>query len=140
MQAIRYNSKKVEYVSCMPGGRPAKHPRTILGERIVAAREKIGLTQQQLAEKLGTIQRVVSAWERRSMSLHPEQLVALANSLGVTTDYLLGRDSAKSRSNGPAGKARLIFERVSHLPRFQQQRILATVEDMLIAQSTKSGH
>ena len=34
---------------------------------------------------------------------------------------------------------RTIFERVSQLPRFQQQRILATVEDMLIAQSAKSG-
>jgi transcriptional regulator with XRE-family HTH domain len=112
----------------MPGGRPAKQPRTILGERIVAAREKVGLTQQQLAEKLGTIQRVVSAWERRPMSLRPEQLASLADLLGVTTDYLLGRDSAKSRGSGPVGKAKRIFDSISKLPRHQQEKIFSILE------------
>jgi len=42
----------------MPGGRPAKSERFAFGERLTSARQQAGLTQQQLAEKLGTVQRV----------------------------------------------------------------------------------
>jgi len=97
-----------------------------------------GLTQKQLAEKLGTTQRVVTYWEREAVGLRADQLAQLAEALAVSADYFLGRQT-KKRESGPAGKARLVFERVSQLPRFQQQRILATVEDMLIAQSTKNA-
>ncbi len=41
-------------------------------------------------------------------------------------------------SSGPVGKARRIFEKVSQLPHRQQQRILATVEDMVFAQEAKA--
>ena len=123
----------------MPQGRPASAKRPQLGERIAQARQQAGLTQAQLADKLGTTQRVVTYWEREAVGLRADQLAQLAESLGVSADYFLGRAAKKARGNGPAGKARTIFERVSQLPRFQQQRILATVEDMLIAQSAKSG-
>jgi transcriptional regulator with XRE-family HTH domain len=122
----------------MPQGRPASAKRPQLGERIAEARQQAGLTQKQLAAKLGITQRVVTYWEREAVGLRADQLAQLAEALAVSADYFLGRES-KKRGNGPVGKARLIFERVSHLPRFQQQRILATVEDMLIAQSAKNG-
>ncbi len=122
----------------MPQGRPANAKRPQLGERIAEARQQAGLTQKQLAAKLGTTQRVVTYWEREAVGLRADQLAQLAEALAVSADYFLGRVS-KKRGNGPVGKARLVFERVSHLPRFQQQRILATVEDMLIAQSAKNA-
>ncbi|MFI0347965.1 MAG: helix-turn-helix domain-containing protein [Chthoniobacterales bacterium] len=96
-----------------------------------------GLTQLQLAHKLGTSQRVVTYWEREAVGLRADQLSQLTEVLGVSADYFLGGQN-KKRGTGPAGKARLIFERVSQLPRFHQQRILSTVEDMLIAQRAKS--
>jgi len=139
MQAASYISGGTPYTWGMPQGRPASTKRPQLGERIAEARLQAGLTQKQLAAKLGTTQRVVTYWEREAVGLRADQLAQLAEALNVSADYFLGRDS-KKRCSGPMGKARLIFERVSHLPRFQQQRILATVEDMLIAQSTKSGH
>lgn len=122
----------------MPKGRPTHEKRPQLGERIAQARIQSGLTQQQLADKLGTTQRVVTYWEREAVGLRADQLAQLTDALGVSADYFLGRQN-KTRGTGPAGKARLIFERVSQLPRFHQQRILATVEDMLIAQRTKSA-
>jgi len=106
--------------------------------RIAQARIQAGLTQQQLADKLGTTQRVVTYWEREAVGLRADQLTLLTEVLGVSADYFLGRKN-KVRSSGPAGKARLMFERVSQLPRFHQQRILSTVEDMLIAQRAKSS-
>jgi transcriptional regulator with XRE-family HTH domain len=138
MQAVSYIPPEAVYTWSMPQGRPATDKRPQLGERIAQARLQAGLTQKQLAHKLGTTQRVVTYWEREAVGLRAAQLAQLAEALGVSADYFLGRD-AKKRGSGPAGKARLIFERVSQLPRFQQQRILATVEDMLIAQSAKNG-
>lgn len=138
MQAISYISQNSPYAWVMSKGRPASTKRPQLGERIAQARLQAGLTQAQLAEKLGTSQRVVTYWEREAVGLRADQLAQLAEALGVSADYFLGRD-AKKRGSGPAGKARLLFEQVSQLPRFHQQRILATVEDMLIARTAKTA-
>lgn len=116
----------------MTTGRPAKTKRTEFGERLLTARQQAGLSQTQMAEKLGITQPSYAGWERRETALKPEHLLRLAAILNVTVDHLLGKESNRKRG-GPAGKARQIFERVSQLPRATQQRILANVEDALIA-------
>lgn len=137
MQAISDNTDNWVYLQDMPIGRPPTRKRTPFGERIALAREQAGLSQKQLAANLGVSSNVLSWWEREPVALRPDQIAALASALEVGADFLLGLDVPKPRATGPAGKARLLFDRVSRLPRSQQQRILATVEDMLIAQSTK---
>jgi transcriptional regulator with XRE-family HTH domain len=139
MQAVSYILTSAQYDWAMTQGRPASDKRPLLGENIAQARLQAGLTQQQLADKLGTTQRVITYWEREAVGLRADQLAKLAEALGVSADYFLGRDS-KKRGNGPIGKARLIFEQVSQLPRDRQQRILSTVEDLLIAHSAKTAH
>lgn len=57
------------------------------------ARQEAGLTQDQLAERLGTTQRMMTHWEREPVALRSEQLAAVADTLGVTADYLLGRET-----------------------------------------------
>ena len=138
MQAFSYKQADDPYNADMSQGRPAATQRPQFGERIAQARVAAGLTQKQLAEKLGTSQRVITYWEREAAGLRADQLSKLARALGVTADFLLGK-SEKKRGTGPTGKSRLIFEKVSKLPRSQQQRILATVEDMLIAHVAKSS-
>lgn len=63
-----------------------------------------------------------------------ESISSLAEALNVSVDYLLGHDNGGHRKGGSVGKARRIFEEVSHLPRHKQQRILGIVEDLLAAQ------
>ena len=121
----------------MQTGRPAKYQRPPLGERIAAFRERAGLSQQQLAEKLTVNQQMVAYWERRSVTLRPEQLKALADALKTSVDELLGKAPPKARGAGPVGKVRQVFEIVSRLPRRQQQKIIEVVE-ALVAQN--QGH
>jgi transcriptional regulator with XRE-family HTH domain len=128
VQAISYNYLKPGYAQGMAAGRPAKQARTTFGERLASAREGAGLTQLQLAEKLGTSQRVITYWEREPVALRAEQLAALADTLSVTTDFLVGRDASKPRGQGPAGKLRQVFEKASHLPRHQQNKVAEFVE------------
>jgi transcriptional regulator with XRE-family HTH domain len=109
-------------------GRPAKHQRTAFGQRMAEARERIGLTQQQVAEQVGVDQRVIAYWERRPVALRPDQLSALADALNITTDYLLGRQVKDRAPTGPSGKLRQAFEKAHSLPRHEQNQIVKFVE------------
>jgi transcriptional regulator with XRE-family HTH domain len=120
-------------------GRPAKTKRSPLGERIAALRERAGLSQTQLADKLGIGQQTVGYWERRAVALKPAQIEAIAAALGCTPQEILGFAVPKTRGSGPTGKARQVFERVSQLPRATQQRILANVEDALTAYQVRQA-
>lgn len=119
-------------------GRPAKRERTPFGERLAAAREAAGISQGELAEKLGLSQNALSWWERRPVALRPDQVVALASALGVSADVLFGITDAPKPAGGPVGKARKVFEEVSALPRRQQDKIIGVVET-LIAGSSKAA-
>ena len=139
MQAYSVSLFSPGYSDDMAMGRPAKTKRTEFGERLVTARQEAGLSQAQVADKLGITQQSYGGWERRETALKPEHLVQLSVILNVTVDYLLGKENGRKRSGGPAGKARQIFERVSQLPRATQQRILANVEDALTAYEVRKG-
>ena len=123
------------YPASMSAGRPAQRPRTPFGERLAAAREQAGLTQAQLAERLGLTQVAIAYWERKAVSLRPEQVAAVADILGVTADYLLGRQDKPPVSKGPPGRLRQLFEQLHQLPRSQQNKIVAILLPFVREQS-----
>jgi transcriptional regulator with XRE-family HTH domain len=107
---------------------------------MAAAREKAGLTQTELGQKLGISQRVVANWERKPVALRAEQLAALADALGVTADYLLGRPDAKQPApKGPPGKLRVAFEKAHKLPRHEQNQIVKFVEAYVSQYTSKAS-
>ena len=61
-----------------------------LGKRIAALRKEKGLTQEQLAEKVGVSAQAVSKWENDVSCPDITILPLLADLLGVTVDELLG--------------------------------------------------
>jgi len=132
MQALSViTSNELYSVVMAQMGRPTDRKRTAFGERLVAAREAAGLSQRELADKLGMKQRALCWWEREPVALRPEQLTTLAEVLGVSTDQLLGRDTEKKRGTGPTGKAKKVFDAVSRLPRHHQEKIVAVVESFV---------
>jgi len=116
------------YNQGMQTGRPSNKKRPPFGARIHMLREQAGLSQQQLAEKLGLTQRAYAYWERNPVALRPEQLTKLASALNVPAEMLLGENPTKRHINGPAGKMRRLFESASALPRSQQQKIVALLD------------
>lgn len=62
-----------------------------LGKRISAHRKRLGLTQDQLADKLGVTAQAVSKWENDISCPDINMLPRLAEEFGTTTDALLGR-------------------------------------------------
>jgi transcriptional regulator with XRE-family HTH domain len=98
------------------------------GKRIAEARSHAGLTQVELAKRLGVTQQVVAAWERRNVALRAEQIRTLAEALGTTADYLIGIATNWKGTKGPSGKVGQVFEQVSKLPRRHQQKAVEFVE------------
>lgn len=59
-------------------------------DRIKEIREKNGMTQAELAKKLGLTRSGVNAWEMGVSIPSAQYLIGLANLFKVSTDYLLG--------------------------------------------------
>lgn len=116
------------YDGLMQTGRPLTHPRTPFGQRVYEAREALGLSQAEVAAKLGIIQASYGAWERNPVALRPDQIEQLAKILNVSVEYLFGKEVSASRRGGPVGKMRQIFEAASRLSRSQQQHIIRVLE------------
>jgi transcriptional regulator with XRE-family HTH domain len=64
-----------------------------IGARIQAARLRLGWKQRELAARLEKDQMTVSRWERGEAKPAAESLDDLARVLGVTADYILGREA-----------------------------------------------
>jgi transcriptional regulator with XRE-family HTH domain len=128
MQAISLTQSTPGYIWVVKTGRPSTQERPSFGERLHELREAAGLTQQQLADKLGLSQRAYSHWERRPVALRPDQLQSLASALNLSVEELLGTAEGKKRGTGPVGKMRQLFAEASGLPRSQQQKVIAVLE------------
>jgi ribosome-binding protein aMBF1 (putative translation factor) len=63
--------------------------RTLIGERIAAARKRAALSQKELAEKIGAQVWAVSRYETGRMFPRVPLLRKLSRALDVSTDYLL---------------------------------------------------
>ncbi|MFA7160154.1 MAG: helix-turn-helix transcriptional regulator [Kiritimatiellia bacterium] len=117
------------YDTGMQTGRPTSRQRPPFGERLYALREAAGLSQQQVADRLGMKHSAYAWWERHPVALRPDQIGKLTEILNVSVDELFSKEEKNGRrGGGPVGKARRLFEAVSKLPRSQQQHVLTVVE------------
>lgn len=66
---------------------------SVSGERIRDIRRKRGLTQEQLAEKLGVKKQTIFKYENGVIAnIPPDRILAIANLLSVSPSYLMGWD------------------------------------------------
>ena len=87
-----------------------------LGDRIRRFRIANGLTQAELAAQIGVPQQTITYYEVRGVSLPPALLVAIADTLDVSTDILLGRKKAPGGGAVPATSV----QRQKHLKRLDE--------------------
>lgn len=76
-----------------------------LAERLLILRRERGLTQEEVAEKIGVSNKTYSKWETGSTSPDIETLVRLAEAFSVTTDDLLGLSDSRPVSFEEAAQA-----------------------------------
>lgn len=94
-----------------------------LGKRIKAAREKAGYTQEELAAELGMSPTHISVLERGVKPPKLETFVSIANTLGVSADYLL-QDVV---TNSMAGAANSLAQDILKLPERERELLCAAI-------------
>lgn len=105
-------------------------PRPASGARLLALRQAAGLTQAELAHRIGERQTNVSFWERSDAPPRSDVLPKLAAALGAPIAALLGQPAegaplAPLADNpGHVGELERAFDEVRGLPRRQQKRVL----------------
>ena len=62
----------------------------MLNQQIRALRQARGMSQVELAKRLGVTKQSVSNWENDNIQPSVEMLVKLAGAFSVSTDFLLG--------------------------------------------------
>lgn len=68
-----------------------------LNEKILSLRKKLGLSQEELAEKLNVSRQAVSRWEVGSAQPDASNVLQLSKLFGVTADYLLNDEYESDR-------------------------------------------
>lgn len=68
---------------------------TVFNARLTQARQDMGYTQQRFADALGVPRNTLSGYESTSKEPRYELLVRMAEQLGVSTDWLLGRTDTR---------------------------------------------
>lgn len=103
-----------------------------LGQRIATLRKARGLTQVQLAERMGVAQQTFAHYEAGRLRLLAGALPGLAGELGVSVEELLGEAKAKrAAKRGPAPKIQQQLEAVSSLPKNDQRAVMRLLDSML---------
>lgn len=94
-----------------------------MGERLREARERHGMTQGELAAKLGVSTTTVTLWENRKnpRQIGTKYLKKVADALGIRVSELLGEADAKSQSG--ITTADLIETQLLRLFRLMPQKV-----------------
>lgn len=70
-----------------------------LGEKICKLRKEKGLSQEALAEQIGTTRQAVSKWENNQGYPETEKLLRLSKLFAVSTDFLLKDDKPREEKS-----------------------------------------
>lgn len=98
-----------------------------VGKRIKEAREREGLTQEELAEYVDMSSAHISVIERGKKGLRLENLVRIANVLGVSPDELL-QDVANQAQIGVINE---LTDQIMQLPPEQRARVVNAIKAMI---------
>lgn len=69
-----------------------------LAERLKNERNKIGLSQKELADKLGMNARTYASYERGERDISTSVLLTICRTLNISSDALLGNDTVEENS------------------------------------------
>ena len=104
-----------------------------IGHRLARLRKEAGLSQVQLAQKIGIDQKLVSDYETGKIRLYDEMVARFAFALGVSTDIILGVREVQSLEPAPNLRIWKRLKKIEQLPLAKQKQVLASIDDTLKA-------
>ncbi len=99
----------------------------VFGARLAKLRKEAGVTQVELAHKLGLTQSIVSRFEQGQRRMYDDMIAATAKILGVTPNDILGVGPRKPIKPDEASLSKKMVQRlklIEALPRRAQETVL----------------
>lgn len=113
----------------------------MLGNRIKQRRLELGLTQEDIAKKIGVNRSTVSSWEIERREPDGEILAKLANILQCTTDFLLGNNTPSLQQKDPVEEnwpeVLQVLRRSGKKPTAQERKKIAKIIETAIEAITE---
>jgi transcriptional regulator with XRE-family HTH domain len=101
-----------------------------IGERIALFRKEKGMTQIQLAEKIGLTQGLISAYEKDTRKLTAEMVARFALALGKTTDAIIGLKPPPEETTNSLRIMKRV-QKIETLSKHKQKQILAMLDSLI---------
>jgi transcriptional regulator with XRE-family HTH domain len=112
---------------------PLEIDQKTIGQRLARIRKQKGYTQKTLAERMGLIQALVSAYELSKIRLNAEMVIRFAKALGVSADEILGLKNNGGGKEHPSLRLIRRINRIESLPPARQKTVLKAIDFMLDA-------
>ena len=106
-----------------------------IGKRVKQCRERLGLSQEEFAEKTGLTANYISTVERGMSFPRCEKLIILLNGLEVSADAIF----CDVLDHSTSYKASELSAKLDSLPPQAQKRILQMVELMIQQETSGNG-
>lgn len=87
--------------------------KMILADKIIEERKKLGLSQEELAEKLSVSRQAVSKWESAQSIPELQKIILMSELFSVSTDYLLKDELEPEQHTQKGSDADRVIRRVS---------------------------
>jgi transcriptional regulator with XRE-family HTH domain len=110
----------------------AKVENKNIGKRLSRLRKEKGLTQKELASKMGVPWTLISDYERGKLRLHNAILKKFAVALSITTDKILGLEVESPKNNAITSlKLNKRLQKIAKLPITDQKALLKIIDGYL---------
>lgn len=100
-----------------------------IANRLYNLRKKHGLSQEELAERIGVSRQAVSKWERSESSPDTDNLIALSKIYGVTIDQMLNKETEEGDSSGDSNYTKSTVSDTSYTVGYDSGQDAAIDED-----------
>ena len=107
----------------------------MIGKKIAEVRKSKKLSQSALGKLVGTSGDVIGRYEREVISPSIEAVVKIAEGLGVSIDYLVGKTSTLLDD-----KTLERFERIGAMPNEEKKTILKVIDALIRDYSTRQAY
>ncbi|UBM57588.1 helix-turn-helix domain-containing protein [Marinilongibacter aquaticus] len=104
------------------------------GERILQLRKQLKYSQDDLEKLVGTSAPIVGRYERDEIKPSIEVASKLADALGVSMDYLLGKSDSMMLDKKNLQR----LEDIENLPENDKQNIFYTIDNLIKAAKLKN--
>ncbi len=106
-----------------------------IGERIARFRKLRGITQRQLADRIGIVQNLVSDYENGKIRLYDEMVARFAIALKVSSDDILGINDKSEDSPEVSRRFMKRLAVIETFPENKKKHVIRMLDDNIKANS-----